>query len=128
MTSNFSPGLCTVVLGAQWGDEGKGKLVDLLAQEADLCARCAVSLSHYPFVFDVRSNCFGFKGGNNAGHTIVLNDTKFDFHLLPSGLVNDGCINVIGNGVVIHLPGLFQEISNAESKGKKRLPLYANVR
>ena len=58
----------TVVLGAQWGDEGKGKLVDVLSQDIDICCRC--------------------QGGNNAGHTIVVGDKKFDFHLLPSGLVN----------------------------------------
>ncbi|KAL3899281.1 MAG: hypothetical protein SGCHY_002160 [Lobulomycetales sp.] len=99
-----------VVLGSQWGDEGdyitscsnclrlgKGKLVDILAQKADLCCRC--------------------QGGNNAGHTIVVNGVKFDFHLLPSGLVNPTCVNVIGNGVVVHLPSLFEELSNLQSKG-----------
>ncbi|KAH9272867.1 adenylosuccinate synthetase [Batrachochytrium salamandrivorans] len=74
------PGV-TVVLGSQWGDEGKGKLVDVLAQDIDVCARC--------------------QGGNNAGHTIVVNGTKFDFHLLPSGLINPACVNIVGNGVVV---------------------------
>jgi adenylosuccinate synthase len=87
----------TVVLGSQWGDEGKGKLVDILSEEADVCCRC--------------------QGGNNAGHTIVVNGVSFDFHLLPSGLINEKCINVIGNGVVVHLPSLFEEIDKTESKG-----------
>ncbi|KAJ3082462.1 hypothetical protein HK102_001664 [Quaeritorhiza haematococci] len=87
----------TVVLGSQWGDEGKGKLVDLLAQDIDVCCRC--------------------QGGNNAGHTIVVDGVKFDFHILPSGLVNPKCICVVGNGCVIHLPSFFKELENVESKG-----------
>nr|CAG8437606.1 3951_t:CDS:10 [Entrophospora candida] len=87
----------TVVLGSQWGDEGKGKLVDILAQEADICARCA--------------------GGNNAGHTIVVNGSKYDFHMLPSGLVNPKCVSLIGSGVVIHLPSFFEEVRKLEEKG-----------
>lgn len=87
----------TVVLGAQWGDEGKGKVVDMLATEADVVCRC--------------------QGGNNAGHTVVVNGKDFDFHLLPSGIINENCISVIGNGVVIHLPGLFEELAKNEAKG-----------
>jgi adenylosuccinate synthase len=87
----------TVVLGAQWGDEGKGKVVDMLATEADIVCRC--------------------QGGNNAGHTVVVNGSEFDFHLLPSGIINEKCISVIGNGVVIHIPGLFEEIEKNEKKG-----------
>jgi adenylosuccinate synthase len=89
--------MCDVVLGSQWGDEGKGKLVDLLCDEIDVCARCA--------------------GGNNAGHTIVVDGVKYDFHMLPSGLVNPNCLNLVGNGVVIHVPSLFQELENLEKKG-----------
>ncbi|CAG8533074.1 14983_t:CDS:10 [Dentiscutata heterogama] len=96
-TSNISDVGVTVVLGSQWGDEGKGKLVDLLAQEADICARCA--------------------GGNNAGHTIVVNGTKYDFHLLPSGLINPNCISIIGSGVVVHIPSFFEELKTLEEKG-----------
>ncbi|KAH6562234.1 hypothetical protein BASA60_011215 [Batrachochytrium salamandrivorans] len=92
------PGV-TVVLGSQWGDEGKGKLVDVLAQDIDVCARC--------------------QGGNNAGHTIVVNGTKFDFHLLPSGLINPACVNIVGNGVVVHLPSFFEEVETTVSKGIK---------
>ncbi|RGB30681.1 adenylosuccinate synthase [Rhizophagus diaphanus] len=95
--SNLSDKGVTVVLGSQWGDEGKGKLVDILAQEADVCAR--------------------FAGGNNAGHTIVVNGTKFAFHLLPSGLVNPKCISIIGSGVVVHLPSFFSELEQLEAKG-----------
>ncbi|ORX38344.1 putative adenylosuccinate synthase [Kockovaella imperatae] len=94
----------TVVLGAQWGDEGKGKLVDILAQEADVCARCA--------------------GGNNAGHTIVVKNAKgekttYAFNLLPSGLVNEKCTAFIGSGVVVHIPSLFNELDTLERKGLK---------
>ncbi|KAI0685046.1 Adenylosuccinate synthetase [Cytidiella melzeri] len=93
----------TVVLGAQWGDEGKGKLVDILAGQADVCARCA--------------------GGNNAGHTIVApvgpdNVKKtFAFHLLPSGLVNPKCTAVVGNGVVMHVPSFFAELDALQEQG-----------
>ncbi|XP_021190557.3 adenylosuccinate synthetase [Helicoverpa armigera] len=88
-----------VVLGAQWGDEGKGKVVDLLAVNCDIVCRC--------------------QGGNNAGHTVVVDGKEFDFHLLPSGIINQKCISVIGNGVVIHLPGLFEELKKNELKGMK---------
>ncbi|SJM85635.1 Adenylosuccinate synthetase [Zygosaccharomyces bailii] len=91
--------MVNVVLGAQWGDEGKGKLVDLLVGKYDLVARCA--------------------GGNNAGHTIVVNGVKYDFHMLPSGLVNPNCQNLLGNGVVIHIPSFFNELEILESKGLK---------
>ncbi|KAJ3398335.1 adenylosuccinate synthase [Chytriomyces confervae] len=94
--------MANVVLGAQWGDEGKGKLVDILAQESDIVCRAA--------------------GGNNAGHTIIANGVPYDFHMLPSGLVNDSCISVIGNGVVVHLANLFSEIEANVKKGLKVNP------
>lgn len=93
----------TVVLGTQWGDEGKGKLVDILSQQIDLCARCA--------------------GGNNAGHTIIVpigpnkEKTMLDFHLLPCGLVNPECVALIGSGVVVHVPSFFVELEKLEAKG-----------
>ncbi|KAK6353299.1 phosphoribosylaminoimidazole carboxylase ade2 [Orbilia brochopaga] len=87
----------TVVLGTQWGDEGKGKLVDILCGQADVVARC--------------------QGGNNAGHTIIVNNIAYDFHLLPSGLVNPKCENLIGSGVVIHIPSFFAELAAAHDKG-----------
>merc|ERR1712110_151400 len=80
-----------IVLGAQWGDEGKGMLIDNLAGNFDYVARCA--------------------GGNNAGHTIVTpTGVKLDFHLLPSGLAHPGVQNVVGNGCVVHLQSLLVEL------------------
>jgi adenylosuccinate synthase len=87
----------TVVLGAQWGDEGKGKLADILAHESQICCRA--------------------QGGNNAGHTIVANGVTYDFHILPSGLVNPNCINVIGSGCVVHVPSFFKELEALEKHG-----------
>jgi len=88
-----------VVLGAQWGDEGKGKLVDMLSQEYDVCARVA--------------------GGSNAGHTIVVDGVKYKFHLLPSGILNPDAIGVVGNGVVVHLPSFLTEIDGLAKEGVK---------
>ncbi|KAG5083419.1 hypothetical protein JHK82_053587 [Glycine max] len=86
------------VLGCQWGDEGKGKLVDILAQHFEIVARC--------------------QGGANAGHTIYnAEGKKFALHLVPSGILNEDTLCVIGNGVVVHLPGLFKEIDGLESNG-----------
>ena len=79
-----------VVLGTQWGDEGKGKLVDILAANYDICAR--------------------FNGGSNAGHTVEAEGHKYAFHLLPCGVLYSSCTNVIGNGVVVHLQSLFNEL------------------
>ena len=73
----------TVILGSQWGDEGKGKLVDILAKDYDVCAR--------------------FNGGSNAGHTIVVDKVKYALHLLPCGILYPRCMNVLGNGVVAHI-------------------------
>lgn len=86
-----------IVLGAQWGDEGKGKLVDLLSQDYDVCARVA--------------------GGSNAGHTIVVQGKKYKFHLLPSGVLNPNATCVIGNGVVIHIPSFLNELDSLEASG-----------
>lgn len=87
------------VIGSQWGDEGKGKLVDILSSSYDICAR--------------------FNGGNNAGHTIVAEGKKYAFHLLPSGVLNPKITNVIGNGVVVNLEALKKEIDNLETNGIK---------
>ncbi|KFM75997.1 Adenylosuccinate synthetase, partial [Stegodyphus mimosarum] len=87
----------TVVLGAQWGDEGKGKVVDMLACNADIVCRC--------------------QGGNNAGHTVVVDGKEYDLHILPSGVINKKCVSVIGNGVVINLPQFFEEVKKNEEKG-----------
>lgn len=77
-----------VVLGAQWGDEGKGKLVDLLSDRYDISAR--------------------FNGGDNAGHTVVKNGVKYAFHLVPCGIVTPTTKNLLGNGCVINLEGMFR--------------------
>ncbi|KAL8236621.1 hypothetical protein R6Q59_017702 [Mikania micrantha] len=93
-----SLGQVSGVLGCQWGDEGKGKLVDILAKHFDVVARS--------------------QGGANAGHTIYNSEgKKFALHLVPSGILNEDTICVIGNGVVVHLPGLFKEIDGLESNG-----------
>ena len=92
----------TVITGLQWGDEGKGKIVDYLTESADLVIRG--------------------QGGNNAGHTVIANGTKYVLHLLPSGILWDDKINVIGNGVVIDPGGLVSEIERVESQGIKISP------
>jgi adenylosuccinate synthase len=86
-----------VIVGAQWGDEGKGKIVDLLTQYADIVVR--------------------FQGGNNAGHTIVLNGEKFVFHLIPSGILYENKKCIIGNGVVLDPAVLLEEISEIKRRG-----------
>src|SRR3990170_6097307 len=86
-----------VIVGAQWGDEGKGKIVDLLTQYADLVVR--------------------FQGGNNAGHTIVLKGEKFVVHLVPSGILYEGKRCIIGNGVVLEPAVLIEEIREIKKRG-----------
>lgn len=86
-----------IVVGAQWGDEGKGKIVDVLSQDADIVAR--------------------YQGGANAGHTVVIGGKKYILHLIPSGILNPRTISVIGNGVVIDPVALMQEIRMLESEG-----------
>ena len=86
-----------VLVGAQWGDEGKGKATDLLADRIDYVVK--------------------FNGGNNAGHTVVIGDQKYALHLLPSGILTDGVIPVIANGVVIDIEVLFDELTALASRG-----------
>lgn len=83
-----------VVLGAQWGDEGKGKMTDFLAESADLVVR--------------------FQGGNNAGHTVIVGESEYKLHLIPSGILYDDKLNILGNGTVIDPEALFKEISYLE--------------
>ncbi|GHO83582.1 adenylosuccinate synthase [Dictyobacter formicarum] len=90
-------GTVTVVVGTQWGDEGKGKLVDLLSKEADLCMR--------------------FQGGGNAGHTVVNNYGEFKLHLVPCGIFNANCICVMGTGTAIDPQDLIVEMEAIASKG-----------
>lgn len=87
-----------VVVGTQWGDEGKGKATDQLGQDVDYVVK--------------------FNGGNNAGHTVVIDGEKFAFHLLPAGVLTPGVTPIIGNGVVVDLEVLFSEIAEIESRGK----------
>ncbi|MBS1905496.1 MAG: adenylosuccinate synthase [Actinobacteria bacterium] len=101
------PGI--VIVGVQWGDEGKGKATDLLGERTDWVVK--------------------FNGGNNAGHTVVVGDEKYALHLLPSGILSPGVIPVIGNGVVIDLEVLFHELEALGSRGidTSRLKVSANA-
>ena len=98
-----------VIVGAQWGDEGKGKATDQLGEAVDYVVK--------------------FNGGNNAGHTVVIDGEKYALHLLPSGILTPGCIPVIGNGVVVDLPVLFHEIEDLTARGvdTSRLLVSANA-
>src|SRR6202789_703648 len=90
------------VVGAQWGDEGKGKIVDWLSHRADVVVR--------------------FQGGHNAGHTLVIDGTEYKLSLLPSGVVRPGKLSVIGNGVVVDPWHLLKEIEAIGQKGIKVSP------
>ncbi|MDD3122190.1 MAG: adenylosuccinate synthase [Candidatus Izemoplasmatales bacterium] len=97
-----------VVVGTQWGDEGKGKITDFLARKADVVVRS--------------------QGGNNAGHTIQIDKQKFALHLIPSGIFNPNIKNVMANGMVIYPKALFEEISILESRGITNYQLYISDR
>jgi adenylosuccinate synthase len=86
-----------VIVGTQWGDEGKGKIVDLLAPQADLIVR--------------------FQGGHNAGHTVVVGQEQFVLHLVPSGILHPGKIGIIGNGIVIDPAALLEEVDGLTARG-----------
>jgi len=88
---------CTVLLGTQWGDEGKAKIIDYLSEDSDIVVR--------------------YQGGPNAGHTVVVHGKKYIFHLIPSGILHKGKIGVIANGVVIDPQKLLEEIAFLESEG-----------
>jgi len=88
-----------VIVGAQWGDEGKGKMIDILSQKVDYIVR--------------------YQGGNNAGHTVVVGDKEYIFHLIPSGILHAGKTCCIGNGVVIDPPVLLRELKDLETYGIK---------
>ena len=90
------------VVGSQWGDEGKGKIVDWLSSEADIVVR--------------------FQGGHNAGHTLVIDGITYKLRLLPSGIVRKDKISIIGNGVVVDPWALLDEIDEIKSKGVKVSP------
>src|ERR1700731_4869041 len=86
-----------IVLGAQWGDEGKGKVVDLFAERFDIVAR--------------------YQGGHNAGHTVFIGEKKFILKLIPSGILRPGVQAVIGNGAVVDLAALVEEMTMLEAAG-----------
>lgn len=88
---------CAVILGAQWGDEGKGKIVDMYSSQADAVIR--------------------YQGGHNAGHTVWVKGEKYVLHLIPSGIIHKRTVNVIGNGVVINLEALMKEIHELKERG-----------
>jgi adenylosuccinate synthase len=90
---------CIVVVGAQWGDEGKGKIIDILSRDADIIVR--------------------YQGGNNAGHTVVIGNKEFILHLIPSGVLRKDKLCIIGNGVVIDPEALLNEIDMLTKKGIK---------
>ncbi|MDA8084900.1 MAG: adenylosuccinate synthase [Nitrospiraceae bacterium] len=99
-----------IVVGAQWGDEGKGKVVDYLTKKAEIVAR--------------------FQGGHNAGHTVVIKDKKYVLHLIPSGILHKGTTCIIGNGVVVEPSALIGEIEGLRAKGipvKKNLLVSKNA-
>ena len=86
-----------VIVGVQWGDEGKGKIVDWLSERADVVVR--------------------FQGGHNAGHTLVIDDISYKLSLLPSGIVRTGKLSIIGNGVVLDPWALLEEIEKLRKQG-----------
>ena len=92
----------TILIGAQWGDEGKGRAVDWLASNADVVAR--------------------FAGGDNAGHTVYVGDQVFKLHLIPSGILHGGAVNILGNGLVINLPNLVAEVDRISEMGVEISP------
>ncbi|MCC6738447.1 MAG: adenylosuccinate synthetase, partial [Planctomycetia bacterium] len=91
------PGLNTVLIGAQWGDEGKGKVIDVLTDRADWVVR--------------------YQGGNNAGHTVEIGGTRYVLHLVPSGIFRERTKCVIGNGLVVDPVGLLEEIREVRQAG-----------
>lgn len=100
------PGLA--IVGSQWGDEGKGKIIDYLAKKADVVVRG--------------------QGGNNAGHTVVIGEKKYALHLIPSGVLNEHAVNIIGNGVVFDPKGFFQELEELERDGQGGAKIFVSDR
>ena len=95
-----------VVVGSQWGDEGKGKIVDWLSEQADVVVR--------------------FQGGHNAGHTLVIDGVTYKLSLLPSGVVRGGKLSVIGNGVVLDPRALCKEIDGLAAQGVTVTPCFSS--
>ena len=97
----------SVIIGTQWGDEGKGKIVDMLSQESQLIVR--------------------FQGGNNAGHTICAGSKKIILHLVPSGILNPAARCLIGNGVVLDPEIFLEEVKNLEQNGVEAGPAKLGI-
>jgi len=93
-----------IVVGAQWGDEGKGKITDMLAETADLVVR--------------------YGGGNNAGHTVIVDEEKFELHLIPSGILYNDKKSVLGGGVVIDPEAMVEEMEGLKDRGISLANLY----
>lgn len=87
----------SAIVGAQWGDEGKGRIVDYLATKADICIR--------------------FQGGDNAGHTVINDKGKFALHIIPSGIFNPKTINIVSAGTVINFDTMKEELTNIKAAG-----------
>jgi len=96
------------IVGANWGDEGKGKITDVLAQDADVVVR--------------------FQGGHNAGHTIINEHGRFALHMLPSGIFNPKTINILGNGVALNIPAFIDELEGIRRGGIELPPIYVSDR
>ena len=96
------------IVGANWGDEGKGKITDVFAQDADIVVR--------------------FQGGNNAGHTIINDYGKFSLHMLPSGVFSENTVNIIGNGVAFNIPAFIKELKQLEEAGIPTPTIYVSDR
>ena len=99
---------CTSIVGINWGDEGKGRMVDLLTEEYDIVVR--------------------FQGGGNAGHTVINEFGKFALHLLPSGVFRKGVVNILGNGVAMDPENLLAEIRDLKEKGVDVTPENLKIR
>ena len=97
--------MVTAIVGANWGDEGKGKITDMLGEKSDIIVR--------------------FQGGSNAGHTIINNYGKFALHLLPSGVFYEHTTSVIGNGVALNIPYLFNEIQEIVKRGVPQPKIFS---
>jgi adenylosuccinate synthase len=97
-----------IILGAQWGDEGKGKYIDVFAEKADMVVRS--------------------QGGNNAGHTVVVDDKKYKLQLIPSGILYPNCINIVGAGVVVNPKSILGEIDGLNAQGVSTKHLYIDAR
>ena len=99
--------MLTAIVGINWGDEGKGRMVDLLSDRYDIIAR--------------------YQGGNNAGHTVINEKGKFILNLLPSGILRDETVNVMGNGMVIDIEHLYNEIKRLRDAGNTVIVIEHNL-